>query len=95
MLMTGGVDRAKVDMCAYGLKTDDKWGEGFAMKPTGLMSNMESIIEGMPRRCRGDHRHIHLLERKAAAAAQYPHAFCKQIVKCIEIQELIEGGAMI
>ena len=47
--MMKDVDVCTVDMCAYGLKSQDKFGEGAARKRTRLMSNMPALIEGMPR----------------------------------------------
>ena len=86
------VGMCSVDMCAYGLRAQDQHGEGYAQKRTRLMTNMPALLEGMPRQCQGDHRHVILLDGRAKDAARYTDAFCKQVVKCAELQRLAEGG---
>ena len=58
-------------MCQYGLKSRDQWGEGLVEKGTYLMTNSATIARRMAKRCQGGHRHVHLIEGRAAAAAKY------------------------
>ena len=53
-----GVDCCTVDLCTYGLKAHDAFGNGAGVRRVTIMSNVATIIKPMPRRCIGDHRHI-------------------------------------
>ena len=88
VLAMRGVHTVKVDMCAFGLKTRGDQGQDPepAKKPTTIMTNSPSILNGIARRCAGDHRHRHLVSGRAAMAAKYTDEFCKQVVKCMETQ---------
>ena len=52
---TAGVWEMVIDQCQYGLKTQDAWGEGFAMKPTKFLTNSPAIAAKLARRCCGGH----------------------------------------
>ena len=89
-----GVGLCELDMCAYGLTSEDRFGEGKAMKPTRLMSNSFAILNGMPRKCPGCSRHVQLFQGRAEPAAKYTDAFCRRLIKCLEVQCLAEGGVV-
>ena len=81
-----------MDLCAFGLKSTDRDGEGYAQKRTRTMSNMPAILEGLPRQCQNDHRHVILLDGRAGLAAAYSESFCDQVIKCVILQKLVESG---
>ena len=91
MAMMKDVGVCSIDMCAYGLKSQDKFGEGAARKRTRLMTNCPALLECMRRQCEGGHRHVILVDGRAGPAARYTESYFQQIVKCIEAQRLSEG----
>ncbi len=44
-----GVQRVKGDMCAFGMKQKDEWGEGLVKKRTGFMTNSGEIAKRLAR----------------------------------------------
>ena len=74
MLSRPGVQKATVDMCAYGLVTrGDKGGDSEpARKTTSVMTNSPCMLSNLNRRCPGIHRHRHLLGGRAELAAKSP-----------------------
>ena len=56
-----GVFEAIGDMCAFGMKAADGWGEGYARKPTRFLTNSKAIFEKLSSRCPGEHRHVSLV----------------------------------
>ncbi len=74
-----GVYVVIVDMCQYGLKSTDVLGVGFVNKPTMFMTNSIAIARRLMRRCQGGHRHVHLIEGRAAKAAEYTTELCRAI----------------
>ena len=67
--------------CAFGLKSRDKRGEGFAKKPTRFLTSSIELAKTLDRQCPGGHRHVHLVEGRARAAAIYPPGLCKAVCK--------------
>ena len=60
-------------MCQFGMKSRDAEGEGWAKKPTTLMTNSLDMFKTLSKRCTpGTHRHVPLMEGRAKAAALYP-----------------------
>ena len=59
---------------------EDILGEGLAMKPTTILTNMPSIASGVNYWCTGGHKHVHLVSGKAKGAAKYTYEFCRAIV---------------
>ena len=84
-----GVGAVGMDMCAFGLKSTDRDGEGYAQKRTRIMSNMPAILEGLPRQCQNDHRHVILLDGRAGPAAAYSENFCDQVIS--QVRHLAEA----
>ena len=48
-----GVITVDLDMCRFGLKACDQWGEGLAMKPTRIMTNMSCAPLFLEKKCCG------------------------------------------
>ena len=63
-----GVRTVTAHMCEFGMVTSDAEGEGRVAKPTKFMTNGAAIAQALERKCQGGHRHIHLLDGKAARA---------------------------
>ena len=74
-------------MCAFGMKSSDERGEGYVYKPIKLMTNYWVLANDLDRfKCRGDHRHVHLLSGRAAKAAVYLDKLCAVICEGIRDQ---------
>ena len=84
-----GVRRVRCDQCCFGLLSWDEQGEGFAMKPTGFMSNCEEILEEVEQVCpnrlyddeKFHHRHVALLNHKSKPLERYPVSLIKAILR--------------
>ena len=64
---------ARADLCMFGLRSKDKLGEAPAKKPTKFMTNSVEIHKMLNHQCDGTcHRHVHLMEGRAKAAAASP-----------------------
>ena len=76
------VYEVRVDMCAFGLVTK----EGVpALKPTLLLTNIESLANALGRRCNGKHsQHQPLVGGRAAAAAVYTQQFVDCILRALK-----------
>ena len=80
------------DMCQFGMKSRDKDGEGYAKKPTKFMTNSIELYKTLNRRCKpGSHRHVQLMEGRAAAAAKYPKGLFKAVVAGTKNQAQVDG----
>ena len=76
-----GVFEVTVDMCAFGLKTRD--GRP-ALKPTLLITNLETLANHLGRRCNGRHaQHQPLIGGRAGPAAIYTNAFVDAILRAL------------
>ena len=80
-----GVFEVEYDSCAFGLKSRDSAGEGFAKKRTRVLTNLACLAELLKRDCPGGHRHVQLLQSRAGPAAVYPFELCEVIAKAIEM----------
>ena len=90
-----GVGTVVADQCQYGLVTRGPDGCPLpARKATRFMSSAPALLEALSRRCPGTHRH-QVLEGsgRAAAAARYPAALCRAILRGAEEQRRREGRA--
>ena len=81
-----GVSRVTGHMCAYGMTMHDQLGEGKVMKPMGYLTNSVVLGEKLSRTCTGDHRHVHLVQGWAAAAAKYPEGLMDAILDAVDIE---------
>ena len=75
------VHTVEAHMCAFGMRSKDKHGEGFAMNPTRFLTNSIEMAKALNRRCLGGHRHVHLMEGQVRAAAIYPKELCRTVCK--------------
>eukprot|EP00972_Heterocapsa_arctica_P060374 8904351-Heterocapsa_arctica.AAC.1 len=67
-----GVIATVADQCQYGLTSVDAEGPGAARKTTRFLTNSTHIARELDKRCPGDHRHVQLINGRAAAAQKYP-----------------------
>ena len=74
------VETVNLDMRCFGLTAVDSEGEGYAKKPTRVLTNLPPLAASISRRCIGNHRHVHLVSGKAKAAANYTEDFCNAII---------------
>ena len=82
-----GVLMVRLDMCRYGMTSCDQDGVAPVYKPTRLLTNVGPIAEIMAKTCLGGHRHVHLISGRAKAAAIYPQALCRQMIRGYQIWE--------
>jgi len=82
------------DQCELGLVTRDKFGQGAAKKPTKFMTNSIHIAQELAVKCKNSerepgerHRHIPLMNGRAAKAQEYPRKMCEAVVRGIEKQK--------
>ena len=75
-------------MCAFGMKQKDDQGWAYINKPTTFMANSPEAVRELERRCPGNHRHIPLVDGKAAAAQVYPKRLCTAVCRAIARQKL-------
>ena len=85
-----GQKKYDFDMCMHGLVSSDHLGEAPAKKPTRVWSNCWSILELIEVKCDGSHRHVPLVQNRAAKAAKYTGIFVDRILDGL----LIHKGAM-
>ena len=87
------VCKVKADMCQFGMKSTDQLGEAYVKKPTTFLTNSLEMSKSLSRRCTpGEHRHVHLMEGRAAAAAIYPPGLCRAVLKGITKQARVDRG---
>ena len=88
-----GVTKVDLDMCAFGLKTNNGVEEGFAKKATTIMTNSPYVAWRVKRTCDKTPRHIHLLNSQTAPAQKFTKQLCKAIAKgMMEQREQWETG---
>ncbi len=76
-----GVIATVADQCQYGLTSVDEQGPGAARKTTRFLTNSPHIAAELDRKCPGNHRHVHLVNGRAAAAQRYPKDLCEAICR--------------
>ena len=75
-----------IDQCEYGLRASDSLGDAPAKKTTKLITNMSMASVTLARRCSGQHRHVHLVNGRAAAAEVYPRELCQAMVETLHLE---------
>ncbi len=90
-----GIYIVRADMCRFGLKSKDQLGEGLAIKPTYFMTNSLAIAKRLAQPCAGDHRHVHLMEGRAAKAAEYTPELCREICKGLIEQKRADANNVV
>eukprot|EP00973_Karenia_brevis_P011880 1612471-Karenia_brevis.AAC.1 len=64
-------------MCRWGMKQEDQDGEGYIRKETGWLTNCSELADLLEGECKNKHgetwhRHIHLMNGRAARAQIFP-----------------------
>ena len=90
LLEMPGIKRIVSHMCAFGMMQEDEHGKALIKKPTAFMSNSSEILKRLARKCSGDHRHILLVNGRAKRAEVYPDELCKEIVKGLVDQMVMD-----
>ena len=83
--LKGGDDvwEVRTDLCMHGLVT---WKKGVKMpskQPSRFLTNSWCLADALDKKCDGRHKHIELMEGRAADAAIYPKALCENISRAI------------
>ncbi len=86
-------------MCKWGMVSEDAQGPGFVLKPTGWLTNSKFLAETLKGECSNMHgktwhRHVHLINGRAAAAKVYPPALVKAVLEALR-RQLVEDGQLI
>ena len=76
-----GVIATTADQCRYGLTAVDERGPGLVRKSTRFLTNAPCIAAELSRKCKGNHRHVHLVNGRAAAAQVYPRQLCAAVCR--------------
>ena len=93
------VQVVKMDMCAFGMTTKDKEGEGLVRKTTKMMTNGPEVAIRIARRCTNtkkgearndEHRHVMLINGRARQAQVYPRALCRAICEGVSAQKKMD-----
>ena len=82
-------------MCAYGKQFKDKHRPGYAKKPTIFLTNSIMSAKALSRRCAENHRHAHLIEGRARAAAMYPQELCRTICRATFERAKADAGDVV
>ena len=72
---------AEAHMCAYGLQAKDKHGPGYAKELTIFLTNSIVSARALSWKCPEKHGHVHLMERRARAAAIDPQELSRTICR--------------
>ena len=86
-----GVVETTVHMCMFGLTSKDALGVAPAMKPTRIVTSSAAIRDSVRRLCDHKHRHVQLLNGRAAAAQEYAVEFCDAILDGLQLEFLSRG----
>ena len=87
-----GVGETVAHLCQYGLTTSGtRGGRVPAQKPTRFLSSAPELLRFLGHQCKGDHEHQPLVGGRAAAAAIYPPALCRAMLRGIAAQRRREG----
>ena len=81
-----GVFTVELDMCRFGLTSQDSQGTGLVRKTTRLLTNIACLKDMAGLRCCGGHRHVELVSGRAGPAAVYTDMFCKAILGAWDLE---------
>ena len=76
-----GVIATTADQCIYGLTAVDERGPGLVRKSTRFLTSAPCIASELSRKCIRYHRHVHLVNGRAAAAQVYPRQLCESVCR--------------
>ena len=65
-------------MCAHGMRSSDSQGDGFASRPTRMLTNSSALAAHLDRRCVGGHRHVHA-DAGSSEPASHPNTSSRLI----------------
>ena len=87
-----GVGEVVAHLCQYGLVAPGPDGRPMpAQKPTRFLSSAPELLKLLGQQCSQKHEHQPLVEGRAAAAAIYPPALCRAMLRGVEAQRRREG----
>ena len=72
----------------------DEIGQAPAKKPTSLHTHSVEVDRSMGVKCKGGHRHVHLMAGRARAAAHYPANFCKALCRGLKRQARVDASGL-
>ena len=87
--------RTELQLCEFGLTSEDKPGRAPAKTPTPLLTNSVEVDRMMRVKCKGGHRHVHLMFGRARAAAHYPAKFCMSLCKGMKRHARVDASGML
>ena len=83
-------------VCQYGLVRPGPGGRPMpAQKPTRFPSSAPELLQLLGQQCSQEHKHQPLMGGRAAAAAIYPPALCRAMLRGIEAQRRREGEPLL
>ena len=93
------VDVVTCDMCAYGMKIVDKFGEALVEKRAKLMSNSPEILKRVGMQCENrtaqsegeKHRHADTTCGRAKKCHVYPRLFCRAVCAGIAARQRLRN----
>jgi hypothetical protein len=87
-----GVGEVIAHLCQYGLVTPGPDGTPMpAHKPIRFLNSALELLQLLGKHCPGDHEHQQLINGRLAAAAIYPSALCRAMLRGIEAQRRRAG----
>ena len=77
-------------MCAHGMRSSDSQGDGFASRPTPVITNSSALTAHLDGRCVGGHRHLHAEAGSSQPASHYTKELCDRILDGLEIDMVMK-----
>ena len=97
-----GVQIVKLDMCAFGMMSQDEDGVGLVKKPTSMMTNSPEVGKRLDKRCcnkhvpdEEKHRHVQLVCGRASHAKVYPRALCRAVCEGVASQKRMDSRNLV
>ena len=87
MLLKEDVELVEVDMCNFGMESEDDGGKGLVRKRTKILTNSPEVARRVARKCTGDHRRVNLIGGRAKRAQLYPRAFSRAVCEGVAAQK--------
>ena len=91
MLIKEDVELVEVDMCDFGMKSEDAEGVGLVRKRTKILTNSQEVARRVARKCDGGHRHVNLISGRAKRAQLYPRAFSRAFCEGVAAQKRLHA----
>ena len=77
-------------MCAHGMRSSDSQGDGFALRPTRVLTNISALAAYLDGRCVGGHRHVHAEAGSSQPASHYTKELCDRILNGLEMDMVMK-----